>query len=139
MSGDAGDTKIFGSVTGEKTKDEDPWGIGAFIFGCILIPFSLVLLWKNEKKVVTYAKCIDQGREKVKTVECDDPDEVNELELVHTTGVAVNKEIITDPDFGIDASDSYRLKRKIEMYQYRERVSERDGRKHYTYEGIWSE
>ena len=51
----------------------------------------------------------------------------------------MNKEIITDPDFGIDASDSYRLKRKIEMYQYRERVSERDGRKHYTYEGIWSE
>jgi hypothetical protein len=32
-----------------------------FIFGCLLIPFSLVLLWKNEKKLVTFAKCMEQA------------------------------------------------------------------------------
>ena len=55
--------------------DSDPWGIGRFLAGCVLIPFALVLLWKNEKKVVTFAKCMDQGRELVRTVDCEDPDE----------------------------------------------------------------
>jgi len=32
--------------------------MGEFFIGLCLIPFSLVLLWKNEKKLVTYAKCI---------------------------------------------------------------------------------
>lgn len=40
-------------------KDNDPYSFGSFIFGCLLIPFALVLLWKNEKKVVTFSKCMD--------------------------------------------------------------------------------
>ena len=31
----------------------------SFVIGSIMIPFALVLLWKNEKKVVTFAKCMD--------------------------------------------------------------------------------
>ena len=46
----------------DNKKDDDPWGIGSFFFGCLLIPFSLVLLWKNEKKLVTFAKMNDEAR-----------------------------------------------------------------------------
>ena len=45
-------------VTSGGSSDDDPYGIGGFIVGCFMIPFSLVLLWKNEKKIVTYAKLI---------------------------------------------------------------------------------
>ena len=33
-------------------------GIGEFIFGLFLIPFSLVMLWKNEAKLVTFMKLL---------------------------------------------------------------------------------
>ena len=82
----------------------------------MLIPFSLVLLWKNEKKVVTFAKCMTEGRKQVRTVEAEDPDDTNEYELVHVTGTTVNNQEIVDNDFGIVAHNSYRLKRKVEMY-----------------------
>jgi len=82
----------------------------------LIIPFALVLLWKNEKKVVTFAKCMEQGRKAVRNIEADDPDDANEFELVHLTGTAVNNTEIADNDFGIVAHNSYRLKRKVEMY-----------------------
>ena len=81
-----------------------------------LIPFSLVLLWNNEKKVVTFAELIVQDRKAVMTVSAEEPDDANDFKLVHMTGVAVPKETITDKDFGIEVENSYRLKRKVEMY-----------------------
>ena len=74
----------------------DDWGIGSFIIGCIMIPFSLVLLWKNEKKQVTYAKVIEEAREECRTVEADSPNDENDYKLVHCIGEAVNAEEITD-------------------------------------------
>ena len=54
------DEVVTGIVTEEyDSEEEDPWGIGSFIVGCILIPFSLALLWKNEKNLVNYAKVIE--------------------------------------------------------------------------------
>ena len=49
-------------------------------------------------------------------MDCEDPDEQHEFELVHTVGSSENRDEIEDPDFGIIARDSYRLKRKVEMY-----------------------
>ena len=106
-----------------------------------MIPFALVLLWKNEKKVVTFAKCMDQGRKFVRSVDCEDPDDANEFELVHLTGETVNNVQIVDNDFSLLANNSYRLKRKVEMYQWRETmtVDQRDGSKNYSYESVWCE
>ena len=45
-----------------------------------------------------------------------------------------------DNGFGIIAQNSYRLKRKVEMYQYREKVhTNDDDEKSYTYETVWSD
>ena len=81
-----------------------------------MIPFSLVLLWNNEKKVVTFAELIVQGRKAVMTVSAEEPDDANDLKLVHMTGEAVTKETMVDKDFAIEVENSYRLKRKVEMY-----------------------
>lgn len=61
-----------------------------YFFGSLLTTFSLLILWKNEKKIVTFAKCINQGRDLVRSVDCEDTDEDNEFELVHLTGETVN-------------------------------------------------
>jgi hypothetical protein len=42
-----------------------------------MIPFSLVFLWKNEKKMVTYAKLISAGREEARHVNADEPNDEN--------------------------------------------------------------
>ena len=64
----------IGFSTNTKKKN-DGWGIGEFMLGTIMIPFALVLLWKNEKKVVTFARCMEQGRDAVKTIDPEDPDD----------------------------------------------------------------
>ena len=94
----------------------DDWGIGSFILGCVMIPFSLVLLWKNEKKLVTYAKVIDEARDECRTVEADAPNDENDYKLVHCIGDAVNAEEISDQTFGATCENSYRLVRTVEMY-----------------------
>ena len=50
-------------TTTSKSGKKDKYGMGSFILGCVLIPFSLVLLWKNEKKLVTYAKVMATAKE----------------------------------------------------------------------------
>lgn len=104
-----------------------------------MIPFALVALWKNERKVVMFAKCMEQGRKHVRSVDCEDPDDANEFELVHLTGETVNNMQICDNEFAIVAMNAYRLKRKVEMYQWRETCKEKDGKKKYSYESVWCE
>ena len=76
------------------------------------------MLWKNERKIVVFAKCLAHGKSKVVTVDCAQPDEANDFELVHMTGNTVNGEEIMDPDFGVSVQNAYRLTRKVEMYQW---------------------
>lgn len=59
---------------------------------------------------------------------------------MHVTGTTTNTTDMTDEDFGIVAHDSYRLKRKVEMYQWREICKKKDDDEtEYRYELCWSE
>ena len=124
-----------------KVGDDDPLGIGGFIAGCLLIPFSLVLLWKNEKKVVTYAKLLHQAKEECVDITDDQPADENDYRLVHVTGTTLNQDKIEDEAFGAFAENSYRLVRTVEMYQWKENQStKREGDTEtttYTYEKGW--
>ena len=42
-----------------------------------MIPFSLVFLWKNEKKMVTYAKLISAGRDECRDIDAEEPNDEN--------------------------------------------------------------
>jgi hypothetical protein len=84
------------------------------------------MLWKNERKVVYFSSTIEAGSKAVKNVEADDIDDANEFELIHVSGTTHNSTDLIDEDFGIVAHDSYRLKRKVEMYQWREIVTTHD-------------
>ena len=110
------------STRGGKTSkgNDKGFGMGEFFIGLCLIPFSLVLLWKNEKKLVTYAKCIGQAKEDVREISVDSPEEDNDYALVHAVGETTNESEITDAAFGAMAENSYRLVRTVEMYQWHE-------------------
>ena len=105
-----------GSIFGE----DDYFGLGKFIVGCFLIPFSLVLLWKNERKVVYFTRTVDLGRSACRSAIADWINDANEFELVHLCGDTHNPTNLIDEDFGLASHNAYRLTRKVEMYQWRE-------------------
>ena len=86
-------------VDSDDEKDGDPFGIGGFFAGVLMVPFALVLLWKNEKKLVTYSKCMARAAKECMTVDSKELNEVNDFKLVHVTGKTENKTDIVDQDF----------------------------------------
>ena len=77
--------------------------------------------------------CVVQDPERPKTC--------NLFKLVHLTGVTHNEHDLQDLEFSVMAQDSYRLRRKVEMYQWVETFHEGTygGRGHYSYSKQWSE
>lgn len=111
------------------------------MFGLLLIPLALVFLWKNEKKIVMYARVITEAKKSCKSVNCDEVLDDNDFNLVHSQGKALNEQIIKDPEFGATAADSYRVIRTVEMYQTLETMKEsKNGdqvTRTYTYHDAW--
>ena len=54
-------------------------------------------------------------------------------------GTAYNPAELVDKDFGVVAPNSYRLKRKVEMYQWREIKRTVNEKTETRYDKVWSE
>jgi len=113
---------------------------------CFLIPFAIVLLWKNEKKLVTYTCCVDKAANECVPVNIEDPNEMNNYKLVYLSGKTENKTSLCDNSFEVTVGDSYRLKRIVEMFQWQETKKVEDRNVNgstitttsYTYNKVWS-
>ena len=132
----------------------ESWGsrIGGSLRG-VLVGLALfvagfpVLFW-NEGRSVKTAKAIDEGEGACVSVESNaavDP-EMNGR-LVHMTGRADTKDVLSDDVFGVSAT-AIRLERQVEMYQWEE-DSKTTEKKNlggsvtktttYTYKQVWSD
>ena len=111
----------------------ESWGsrLGSSIKG-VVIGFALfiagfpVLFW-NEGDSVKTAKAIDEGEGACIAVESNaSVDQEMEGKLVHMSGKADTKDVLTDDTFGVSAT-AIRLERNVEMYQWIEesRTSEK--------------
>ena len=116
-------------------------GIGLFILG---FP---VLFW-NEGNYVKTAKALDEGEGACVAVESNakvDPEMGGKL--VHMTGKADTKDVLTDDQFGVSVT-AIRLERTVEMYQWIEESRSQKKKKlggseetvtTYTYKKDWVE
>ena len=102
----------------------ESWGsrLGSSIKG-VVIGFALfiagfpVLFW-NEGDSVKTAKAIDEGEGACIAVESNaSVDQEMEGKLVHMSGKADTKDVLTDDTFGVSAT-AIRLERNVEMYQW---------------------
>jgi hypothetical protein len=131
------------SASKSRSGGGDDWGMGAFFLGLILIPFSLVWIWKNEKKIVRFHQVIVEAELDVVTdVDIEKIDDALEFRLTHLQGKAHNKAAIQDEDIDYSAADCYRVTRTVEMYQTKEtRHEEKDSNDNvtvrYTYADDW--
>lgn len=116
------------------------------IIGFIFIAGGIVLLFWNEGRAVHRAQTLEKGASSVISVSADTLSGSNDGKLVHTTGEAKSHEELRDPEFGISTA-AIALKRKVEMYQWREHTKKETKKKvgggtktvtTYTYDKGWS-
>jgi hypothetical protein len=93
--------------------------IKGVLVGIVLFILAFPLIFWNEGRAVKTEKALAEGRGAVVTVNSDRLDSANEGKLVHTTGHATAGETLSDAEFGVSTS-AIRLKRKVEMQQWRE-------------------
>ena len=121
--------------------------IKGVLIGLVMVIAAFPLLFWNEGRAVKTAKSLDEGRGAVVTAPSDNLNPANEGKLVHMTGRAKTTDTVSDPVLGVSAN-ALSLKRKVEMYQWRETAKSEKKDKvggstetvtTYTYAKEWSE
>ncbi len=115
--------------------------------GVLLLLAAFPLLFWNEGRAVHQAQALAEGRQAVTSIAADRVDPGMEGHLVHLAGRATPEGPVRDPEFGVQVPDTLRLRRVVEMYQWRQE-SQKKKRKEaggsektvttYTYHLGWS-
>ena len=118
------------------------------LVGILLALVAVPLLFWNEGRAVHRAKTLAQGRDLVVAdVPVESVDPALEGKLVHMIGTAESQLTLADDQFGISVDQALSLRRRVEMYQWREdkRVDTKkklgggtEQETTYTYEQVWS-
>ncbi|MDF3127903.1 TMEM43 family protein [Kiritimatiellaeota bacterium B1221] len=117
------------------------------VFGFVIFGLGIWLLWWNEHRAVRDYKEINDVRNNVVSVSSDSISPMNEGLPVHVSGKARTPDVLKDKFFEVEAN-AIRLRRKVEMYQWKERIESSTKKKvgggtetteTPVYEKIWSE
>ncbi len=120
--------------------------IGGVVFGILLFLIAGAVLFWNEGRSVHTAQSLAEGAGKVVSVQSDAVKSENNGKLIHFTGQATTDESLSDAEFEVTTEGSLQLKRKVEMYQWKENVKSETRKKlgggeetvkTYTYEKVW--
>ncbi|MFT5127932.1 MAG: hypothetical protein ACI8W8_001540 [Rhodothermales bacterium] len=121
--------------------------IKGIIFGVVLFIASFPVLWMNEGCAVKDYEAWAFMRANLVVVSSESVEGANEGKLVHTSGMATTDDVVRDAQFDV-AVTAIRLQRNVEMYQWKEKVTERKEKKvgggetrakEYNYSQDWSE
>ena len=116
------------------------------IFGLILFFGAFPLLFWNEGRAVKRYQTLKEGEGAVVAVSAKQVDPANQGRLVHVSARADTDETLTDATFAVSQA-ALRLKRTVEMYQWKERRDTRTEKKTgggekkvttYSYSRVWS-
>jgi hypothetical protein len=137
----------YTEVTSESWFGRIGGALKGIIFGFILFLGAFPLLFWNEGRAVKTYKTLKEGGGAVISVASDQVDPANEGKLIHLSDRAYTEEILTDPVFGV-AENALRLRRKVEMYQWKESSKSETQKKlgggtetvtTYSYSKTWSD
>lgn len=117
------------------------------IIGILLIVGAIYLLWSNEQRSIARQQTLTQAWQEAISVVASEVENKHEGKLIHTTWLAQGDEELQDNEFWV-VSSGLKLKRKVEMYQWKENSSSESKDNlwwsettttTYTYEKVWSE
>jgi hypothetical protein len=121
--------------------------VGVFV-GILLVPVAIVLLYCNEGRAVEAISALDQGLHQVAEVTPDAVLPANDGRLVHLVGQISTTMPARDPAFAVSGDGLLRLRRKVEMYQWKEDANTTTQQSMggsettsttYSYHRVWSE
>ena len=119
------------------TNKKSSW-FGSILFGAALFLGSFPVLFWNEGRSLHRFQTLAEGRDVVvENVSTEGISRENEARLVHMTGFADAHEELTDPKFRVSANDVLKLKRTVEMYQWKQ-TSSGDEDSPPSYSRVWS-
>jgi hypothetical protein len=137
----------YTEITSENWFQRIGGGFVALLFGLVLLPAGVFLLYWNEGRAVTAATALRYGAAAVIDVSAGAVDPRNDGKLVHLTGMMQPATPARDPVFGVSADGLLRLSRKVETYQWQQTASSHSqdslgGTKTtettYSYHPVWS-
>ena len=116
------------------------------LFGILMFLAGFPVLFWNEGNTVKTRKALDEGQGACVAVESNAKVDADlDGKLVHMTGTADTKDVLTDAAFGVQTT-AIRLARKVEMYQWVEESHTKEEKKlggkierttTYTYKQEW--
>lgn len=121
--------------------------IKGVLFGLVMIVVSFPVLFLNEGRAVKTQKTLEEGSKSVVTISPETVDAKNDGKLVYVTGGAAVEGFLTDPEFNV-SSEAVSLRRKVEMYQWKENEQTETKKKlgggeemvtTYSYEKVWAD
>ena len=138
------------AVTEERIVDNPSWvqrlgsSFKGVLAGLALFIAGFPILFLNEGRAVDTAKRLKEGAGAVVDVAADKVDPANEGKLVHVSGLAETKDVLSDEAFGV-SNVALRLMRTVEVYQtveHSETTREKRGDKTvekttYSYSNEW--
>lgn len=136
----------FTEITTESWFSRIGSAFKGILVGLVLFIAAFPLLFWNEGRAVRRYKTLNEGAGSV--VSLPQPRVMSEYEgkLVHVSGKAVTDEIVTDTQFEV-VVNAIKLKRKVEMYQWKESKNHKTKKKlgggeetvtTYSYNKSWS-
>ena len=136
----------FTEVTTESWLGRIGGAFEGIIVGLVLFIAAFPVLFWNEGRAVRRYQTLNEGAGSVISLPAARVLSEYDGKLVHVTGQAVTDEIVTDPEFGVAVS-AIKLKRKAEMYQWKENKQRKTKKKlgggkktvtTYSYSKSWS-
>jgi hypothetical protein len=114
---------------------------GRALAGLAILILGFALLFWNEGRAARTAEGLAEASDAVVSVRADRVESANDKKLVHLSGRVTVSESISDPEFGVSL-DALRLRRRVEMYQWKEfrRTKRRDKTETtYSYAPVWAD
>jgi len=117
------------------------------LIGIVLFFVAFPVLFWNEGRSVHRAQALEEGEKIVVPIDINNVLENNNGKLVHLSGRATTDEVLTDIEFDVGVASVIKLRRVVEMYQWKESAnSETEGHwggsttttNEYKYSHIWS-
>lgn len=121
--------------------------IKGILVGIVLIIAAFPVLFINEGCAVKTRKTLDQGSKECIHIDAAVVDSANDGKLIHLTGQAITENQLEDPVHHVQ-SKALKLRRHVEMFQWKEESSTKTQKKlggseekvtTYTYSKVWQE
>lgn len=137
----------FTEITHQSWLGRIGGAIVGVLFGTLFFIGSFPLLFWNEGRSVKEYKSLQEGAHVVVSVDSARVDPAKSGKLIHLTGNLSVSGSLHDKQFGI-STEAVKLKRVVEMYQWKQSTSSRSQKKlgggeatetTYTYEKAWSD